>query len=255
VPCWVGCDCHQVVAGGWLSLLARLLSSLMGAPKPGSEAPGPYARMESEHHPRWAARDLAFSRLSDEEACLQLRQLAGHDLEAVRRAAKRAEIKRSDYISDRTFRLLSAVADNKPVRPIEPALAGLFGEEEAIGRLPLQRAFDYLAELEPALRELERMPPDPPLPPLSPPGSNGAFGGRRAKLNERRSLTSDLVGIRARSDRPLLRSDISASIVRQYLAFRDESPCELSRAYFDSPQLGSSSGELFDGVDRPEATS
>lgn len=236
-----------------MSLLARLFSSLLGAPKPGSEAQGPYARMESEHRPRWAARDLAFSRLPDEEACLRLRQLVGDDPEAVRRAAKRAEIKRSDYISDRTFRLLSAVAENKPVRPIDPALAGLFGEEEAIGRLPLQQAFDYLAELEPALRALERMPPDPPLPPLRPAESNGAFGGRRVKLNERRSLTSDLVGIKARSDRPLLRSDISASIVRQYLAFRDESPCELSRAYFDSPRVDTASGEFIDGPDRPEA--
>jgi hypothetical protein len=138
-----------------------------------------------------------------------------------------ASFRRSDYLSDRIFRLLSALLDDTAVRPIDPDLAELFEEEARLGRMPLRDAFQQLAALEPGLSEFpEAAPPIP----------------KRFTFKMSRSAPTSppkLVGAEARSRNPILMSDISASIVRQYVAVSTgEVQGDLSESYFDRPAMG-----------------
>lgn len=134
------------------------------------------------------------------------RSLTALPLARVARCLRRPRDHPREFLSDREFRLLLAVATNTPVRPIDPQLAGLFAEEENLGRLPVRAAFDRLAELEPGLRELE-----------SSKVSAVRTPARLQNDGHRPGREQDLVGIRARSGMALLRSDSSDSIARQYL--------------------------------------
>jgi hypothetical protein len=123
-------------------------------------------------------------------------------------------------------------------------MADLFGDEEALGRLPLREAFRRLAALEPELRYLATWDLETPA---------AAFGPRPYDQSSDRPAADraaqELVGPGARSQIPIMRSDIAASIVRQYLAINARrTPGDLAKPYFVSPRLviytESSSGPL-----------
>jgi hypothetical protein len=101
-----------------------------------------------------AARGLAYSTLSDEEACARLREWIGAPDDVVREAVESSAHRRRSYAHDRAYRLLSAAASNELVQPIDLASVKLFRQEEDVGRLPLDQAFDFLAEREPKLAQL-----------------------------------------------------------------------------------------------------
>jgi hypothetical protein len=96
-----------------------------------------------------AALGLAYSTLSDEEACAMLREWIGAADGVVQEAVESSAQSRRDYAHDRAYRLLSAALSNEPVQPIDPVSSRLFREEENLGRLPLGEAFDLLAAREP----------------------------------------------------------------------------------------------------------
>jgi hypothetical protein len=84
-----------------------------------------------------AAREVASSDLDDASACTALRERLPHDEDAIRAAADRLRGIRTEYLVDRVYRLLSAVLDNAPVRPIDPAVADQFLAEAQLGRRSL----------------------------------------------------------------------------------------------------------------------
>ena len=182
-----------------------------------------------------AAEELAYSSLSDEEARNRLRPRVAGSEQVVLDATEWLERQRDEYIGDRAYRLLLAAATDTPVKPIDPAMADHFAAERELGSMPLGEAFDRLAQLEPRLRELAE-----------------AASPRDPELRKHRS---ELVGIGARSEHPLLSSDLAASIVMQYVLARgrsDRDP-DLSKSYFEGPRkTGVRSGNFF-GAGRPRA--
>lgn len=180
-----------------------------------------------------AAHKLDYSPLSDDEALRELRERVDHDPSGLRLAVEHSSGVRADFISDRTFRLLSALAGGTSVRPIDRDRAELFEQEEALGRLPLHEACEYLSELEPGLLGLERDSGESAGPPGPRPYDRQV--DRAAAPNEQKRL----VGIGARSGAPLLSSPIAAGIVRQYLAVRAGGTrrASLHASYFDAPEV------------------
>jgi hypothetical protein len=193
--------------------------------------------------PYWkAAREVAYSSLSDEQALEELRSVIGSDERALAGAIESLADRRSDFLADRQFRLLTAIAENAPVRPIDPALAVLFKQEEELGRLPLAQAFQRLTELEPGLGTLDNAGSE--LPDARGKAPENAPAGTSSEEIKR------LVGIRARSGNALLMSDISASIVKQYVAIRSgRTRADLDTPYFDAPRARSFSSST--AVPRP----
>ena len=100
------------------------------------------------------ARAAAGSPAEDELACTDLRERLPEDAEAVSGATKHLAALRTSYLDDRAYRLLTAVVEAMPVRAIDPVVRDQFLAEAKLGRMPLEDAFEYLASLEPRLRNL-----------------------------------------------------------------------------------------------------
>jgi hypothetical protein len=71
-----------------------------------------------------AARGLAYSTLSDSEACARLREWIGAPDGVVQEAVESSARLRRSYAGDRAYRLLSAAASNEPVQRLIPPLLG-----------------------------------------------------------------------------------------------------------------------------------
>jgi len=148
--------------------------------------------------------------------------------------------RQDDYIDDRAYRLLAAVATGTPVAPISPERAELFAREEAIGRMPMEQAFQRLAEIEPGLLDLQAK--------AETVEQNGDPRGCGLPKHIKEPLHR-LIGGGARSDDELLHTTLATSIVYQYLEIlagntRFGTP---DIAYFDSPiKHFVATGTLFD---------
>jgi hypothetical protein len=175
-----------------------------------------------------AARGLAYGSLDDEQAKAQLAGSLNADAAVVEDALALLGRQRGyGYVEDRAYRLLAAAAAETEVAPIQPEHAELFAEEESIGRISIEQAFERLAEIEPglvALRDRAR---------TRRAGDDQGCGlPERVRLPLRR-----LVGAGAISDHQLLRTNLATSIVHQYLEqlagnrLLDSS----STSYFESP--------------------
>jgi hypothetical protein len=134
---------------------------------------------------------------------------------------------RGDFEGDRRYRLLAAVAAKSEVEPMPPWRASLFSEEQQLGSLPMDQAFQKLAQIEPRLLDIER----------------------RAKLPDVRleenhglpkSINRDLhplVGGGAERDNELLRSNLATSLVHQHLqALLDPSAIRVDVSYWAAPR-------------------
>lgn len=174
------------------------------------------------------ADELARSSISDEDAVRQLRDRFGNRRAALKRAMGIVSADRSNYLGDRAFRLLRAVCNDRPIVGFDPNLADLFVRERDLGRMPLRDAMTSLAELEPRLAPL-----------LSSQGSPVAFerGNReamRSAVTWAREQIREMVGLRAESDDPLLRSDISMGVVETFLLSVGHHPDRLDLPYVDA---------------------
>lgn len=217
---------------------------------------------------RWARRQMAMpdvlyireamrfapSSMDDEDARREIEQRVPFDQAGITAAVQRMARNRSDYLSDRAFRLLAAIADGGPVRPIDPALADLFTQERELGQMPLADAFARLAELEPRLLALEHEPAAPPI-------ASDDAGNKERKLSWKAMAgyvekLDDLVGLDASKRLPILRSDISVGIVMQFLEVKaGVMPGKLTDSYFNSPHRIASSSLSSSRKDaRPQAT-
>jgi hypothetical protein len=186
-----------------------------------------------------AARKAAHSPLDDATVAAEL----GEQLDAAPSVTEEAIPqfdRRDDYINDRAYRLLKAVAAETAVEQIPPERAELFREEEALGRMPMEDAFRRLCELEPGLgnakTQTERAATS---------GNSEACGLPK----ELREPLARLVGGGARSDRELLHSSLATSIVHQYLGILagDQRSGAPEVSYFESPvKHVVTTGVLFD---------
>jgi len=191
-----------------------------------------------------AAHKEAYSPLDDEAAKARLcerleteREVAGP--EVVQEALTHFR-QRDDYIDDRAYRLLAAAAANTAVAPIPADRAELFAQEEAIGRMPMEQAFQWLAEIEPGLLDLKSQVEA--VEQSNDPGSCDLPKQIKEPLHR-------LVGGGAGSDHELLRTTLATSIVHQYLRqlAGDKRVGTSDISYFESPiKHFTASGVLFD---------
>ena len=154
-----------------------------------------------------AANSVA-SRVVDDAAAKQqlIEKLTGKNAEILEVLKDSTFTGRDDYVRDRFYRLLSAIASDCDVEPTPAWRAKLFGEEEQLGRMPIEQAFQHLAGIEPRLLSVEHMARSP------------GYQLEKHDLPEpmRRALTP-LVGAGAENDNELLRSNLATSICHQYL--------------------------------------
>lgn len=180
-----------------------------------------------------AAMKAAYSPLGDEAARMELASRLASDPEILREATLDLSDHRRDYARDRAYRLLSAAVAGTPVEPTPPERRELFAEEEVLGRMPIEQAFEQLAELQPLLLEAKRQAQarDTNIEP-----SERAKGALSAL--HRSEADREIAG-EASEDRELLNTTVANSIVNQYLQQLAGVP-EMgtpSASYFDAPRL------------------
>jgi hypothetical protein len=173
-----------------------------------------------------AAKEAAYGPLDDESAKAALRERIGGEAEVLTEATIDLAKHRDDYIGDRAYRLLSAAAAGTAVQSIPPERRELFTAEEVIGTMPIEQAFQRLAEIEPRLLDIERMT-------------------RAAEVDDKGSLPPDvdrrlrsLVGGAAERDDELLRSNLASSIAQHYLrVLVGDSRCgSPEMSFFENPR-------------------
>jgi hypothetical protein len=150
---------------------------------------------------------------SDTAAAELLRAEIRDDRRGVARALRWLGTNRDEYVCDRAYRVLHAIATNKPVEPIRPAVAAVFEREAELGRAPLARAFEILVELEPRLRDLQSMEDE------------NVWGKR----------LTELLGPNALGDDALVRSQLALSVASHYLTFGSDGRASKDITYFAAP--------------------
>jgi hypothetical protein len=142
------------------------------------------------------------------------------------RALAILSVRRSDYLSDRAFRLLSAaMVPGATVVPEEGTGGSLYRQEERLGRLPLKQAYAELVEREPRLREV-----DPAA------QAKQAIDGLEEPGKRTSPSVEALVGPRAEHADPVMRSRLALDIARCYIQSAKEQRNEkLDVSYFANP--------------------
>jgi hypothetical protein len=191
-----------------------------------------------------AARKEAYSSLDDEATKARLSERLEAEPEVTGpEVVEEALIhfgQRDDYIDDRAYRLLAAAAASTTVAPSPPERADLFAQEEEIGRMPMEQAFERLAEIEPGLLDLKSQ--------VEAVEKNGDLRSCGLPKQIKEPLHR-LVGGGASSDHELLHTSLATSIVHQYLRQMagDQRVGTPEVAYFDSPiKHFVATGVLFD---------
>jgi hypothetical protein len=89
--------------------------------------------------PAEIAKQIASGDLDDDAACRSLRAEITTDRESLDASVTQLAALRVDYVTDRAFRLLAAVRDDSPVRPIDPAVRASSPSRRGSGvcRLPM----------------------------------------------------------------------------------------------------------------------
>lgn len=154
-----------------------------------------------------ATLGLARSELSDEQACERLRTIALSSELGARGVVQEFERRRDNYVresylGDRAYRLAKAVLTDGPVESQEPALREQFRAEEELGRLPLDVAFERLAELVPDLNAWQAAVED---------------GALEMHVPEMKRL-GKLVGPDSGQSNTLARSQIANAVATAYLS-------------------------------------
>jgi hypothetical protein len=144
---------------------------------------------------------------------------------------------RDEFLPDRAFRLLYAVAHRLPVEPMRGETQEPFRREERLGKLPLATAYTELVELEPRLSDAES----------SKPSSSETPAGMPLSM---------LLGPNAQHSDPLVRSQLALSIAAQHEAVvrgeLDQGQANIS--YFAAPlKRVRRSGTLIEGIGRGDS--
>jgi len=179
-----------------------------------------------------AARRAAESPLGDEEARKELEAAVAEHPDGIEQVLALWRGQRDDYVKDRAFRLLSAVASGGPVEPMPVESAEQFERERELGQLPLREAFARLKELYPYLAGIEEdvIAGRVAVPPVK--------GGSGFEVPLGRTF--------GHAD-PLLRSDLALNVAIAYLDAIPEAPGSmvLDTPFFSAPRRkGVSTGML-----------
>jgi hypothetical protein len=161
------------------------------------------------------AVNVACSDMKDEQAVERLRGIAAKNSSGAARALEGLSRMRSEYSTDRAYRLLRAAVDGVRV-PLPPSESReLFDREEKLGRLPIERAIATLVALEPRLGRT---------------ASEGAPAIGRSQLLRLKSV----MGPGSDNPDPLVRSNLALSVVSQYLELGDDgaNPSDGEVSYF-----------------------
>ncbi len=157
-----------------------------------------------------AAARRARSALDDEHA----REELGHDIathrDGVSGALRVLARGRADFVADRAFRLLDAVARGVPVQAITGENAERFAREEALGRIAVADAYLRLVDIEPRLAGLMEQHQAAPV--------QASDRPLETAQDARKALLHTLVGPGAQHPDPLIRSQLAFSLVSHYLA-------------------------------------
>jgi hypothetical protein len=169
---------------------------------------------------------LAYSGVVVEEAAAQLRPVIAKEPSAARRT--RAYLNRicpdEGYVAHHALEILNA-ALGLPAPPATADEHELFERERALASKSLAAAFDELAELVPALKNIRDAARE------TAEGRSRSDSEPRARLQER---TRGLVGPESRQPDRLVRSRIAQTIVARYLSALQGDP----RCSLDEPLLG-----------------
>jgi len=149
------------------------------------------------------AINVACSDMEDIQAVARLRGIAAENVGATRRALESLSRARTEYATDRAYRLLLAAVDGVSVSAPPGELRELFDREGELGRLPIERAVAKLVELEPRLEEVM---------------------SKRTSVTGRSRLMQAKAVMGPGSDNPdlLVQSNLALSIVSQYLEAGDD---------------------------------
>jgi hypothetical protein len=145
------------------------------------------------------------------------------------RALAILSVRRSDYLSDRAFRLLSAaMVPGATVVPEEETSDSLHRQEERLGRRPLKQAYAELVEREPRLGEVD--------PAAQTDEAVGALGEAGVGPGRPTPAVEALVGPRAEHADPLVRSRLALDVARCYIESAKEQRADmLDNSYFANP--------------------
>jgi hypothetical protein len=177
-----------------------------------------------------AATRQARRAVDDEQAKTTL----GHEVythgDGVRKALELLRRDRTEFVSDRAYRLLDAVAREAPVDAIAADELVIFEREEELGRASVAAAFAQLAEMEPRLNEVAQCSRVATL------ESSSHASELLAARRRQGALLRDLIGPLAQHDDPLIRSQLALSVVSHYLAIvMGELPAECrTESYFST---------------------
>ena len=131
------------------------------------------------------------------------------------RAVEHLAAMRTDYVYDRSFRILTAVRDGSSVRPLDPGDRDQFLAEASLGQMSLQAAFAHLTSLEPRLATLADS--------VARPTKHDVDGQlRHLEVVHRLVDKARLVGPRTPAADPLLRTALARKVVLDYLRIKHD---------------------------------
>lgn len=148
-------------------------------------------------------------------------------------ALARAERDRGrDYLADRSYRLLNALVNGRPVDEMPADHASLFHAEERLGRMPLGEAFNELTEVHPRLQELADE--------LRVRRSSRPVGESSSRSIADVLLEADEMFITPTPDGSIRHSMVALGIVYEYLSISaGKTPGSLEQSYFErEPRMG-----------------
>jgi hypothetical protein len=164
---------------------------------------------------------VACSEMGDEQALGRLRGFVEDDSRVARVAAEQLLSSRDEYATDRAYRLLVAAIDGTPVGDPPDALKELFDRESELGRVPVERAFAILTELEPRLKDAwaDDYAPD---------------GRSVPAIDLARRSVKGLLGPGSENPDPLVRSNLALSVASHYveLGGDEADPDDRQASYF-----------------------
>jgi hypothetical protein len=182
------------------SVLIRVIRRLTGAEK-----------MNESRVVFGAALTLAQSDKTDDEVRVMLQRKVAQCPKGTTHALAMLRSHRDSFEQDRAYRLLEAVVTDSPVSEVDPRSGELFRREQELGNMPIEDAVAYISALEPKLMDL--------------------------KSSQARSDIGRLVGPRATHGDPLVRTQLSLSIVYHYISIEEGqiSKGDKRESYFASP--------------------
>jgi hypothetical protein len=152
---------------------------------------------------------------SDEQIRDEIIEAAGGDLSAIEEAFTHVEDMRREqqsYVTDRALRVFTAAVRRDPVRPVDNVHVELYERERWLERLPREVAVAELCELSPAIRQYCEE--------ARKKRNQYATANSRKRLQIEENMENEvdvMVGPRSRAQEPLLRSSITAGVVKSWV--------------------------------------